>query len=262
MTAKKKSENKSDESWGYLLVTAAVGIGLYAALKKKDTLPEATAKATASIVTPKSSSPSSSRSSTTFPLSKGSRGNLVTSLQNLLLKLGDKPAAEIKASGGVDGIFGSGTEKALLEAGFSKIVTQSDYEKLSQMVQKQGATVVKGDTEVYVFVDSFFLDEPIYKNVVKEDRYFHGTKINVTEPKELITKLPHRMYIGKATGKAVGKFIQVKATLNGIDYFVWVDKGETTVEIFKEADLHNYLSLRKGQQKTREVINNMIAAFA
>lgn len=262
MAQQGKQQKKSDESWGYLLVTAAVGIGLFAALRKKDILPES--RESTVIPSSTTSKTTSFKTRSSFPLSKGSRGALVTALQNLLLQLGGKSAAEIKASGGADGIFGSGTEKALLEAGFSKVITQSDYDRLSQLVKRQNASgkVVKGDTDVYVFVDSFFLDEPIYKNVVQEENYFHGRKVKVTNPKGLITKLPHRMYIGKATGKTIGKYIQVKSTLNGIDYFVWVDKGETTVQIFKEADLHHYLTLQKGIQKTREVINNIIAAFS
>ncbi len=66
-----------------------------------------------------------------FPLKKGTRGQFVKDLQNALLKRGGTAGAFIRSSGGADGIFGPGTEKALKAAGIPKtIVTYDEFKRI------------------------------------------------------------------------------------------------------------------------------------
>ncbi|UZO81379.1 hypothetical protein NBT05_02635 [Aquimarina sp. ERC-38] len=69
-----------------------------------------------------------------FPLKRGARGALVSMVQNALLAKGGQPALIIRETsfrnGRVDGIFGSGTERALRAAGFPSAITQSVFTTL------------------------------------------------------------------------------------------------------------------------------------
>ncbi|KAA1244530.1 peptidoglycan-binding protein [Aquimarina sp. RZ0] len=69
-----------------------------------------------------------------FPLKRGVRGALVVMLQNALLAKGGQAAMIIKETsfrnGRVDGIFGTGTERALQAAGFPSVITQSNFTTL------------------------------------------------------------------------------------------------------------------------------------
>ncbi|WP_282088279.1 peptidoglycan-binding domain-containing protein [Aquimarina algiphila] len=73
-------------------------------------------------------------SSDKFPLKRGTRGSLVKMVQEALLAKGGKPALIIKETsfrnGKVDGVFGKGTERALRAAGFSSVITQSQFTSL------------------------------------------------------------------------------------------------------------------------------------
>lgn len=73
--------------------------------------------------------------SNSFPLKRRSKGEVVKMLQNALLAIGGQAAAHIQASsikpdGTPDGIFGSGTEKALKAAGYPVTVSESTFSKL------------------------------------------------------------------------------------------------------------------------------------
>lgn len=74
-------------------------------------------------------------SSSSFPLRSGSRGELVKQLQQGLLRLGGEAASHIRSTsirpdGSPDGVFGSGTEKALRAAGYSTTVSESSFSKI------------------------------------------------------------------------------------------------------------------------------------
>jgi len=58
---------------------------------------------------------------TVWPLTFGSRGAEVKALQQALIKRGGAIAQYINSTGGADGIWGSGTQKAIIEAGFANI---------------------------------------------------------------------------------------------------------------------------------------------
>ncbi len=72
-----------------------------------------------------------------FPLKKGARGNLVLLLQKALLAIGGTPATFIRSTSmpghTPDGVFGSGTAKALLAAGFPTTVTEAVFSRLQAM---------------------------------------------------------------------------------------------------------------------------------
>lgn len=72
-----------------------------------------------------------------FPLKQGARGGMVQRLQNALLAIGGSAAALIRSTSmrgsTPDGIFGPGTAKALLAAGFSTTVTASVFSRLLAM---------------------------------------------------------------------------------------------------------------------------------
>ena len=70
-----------------------------------------------------------------FPLRKGSRGEVVKLLQNALLAIGGQAAmhiqtTSIKPDGTPDGVFGGGTEKALRAAGYPVVVAEGTFSKL------------------------------------------------------------------------------------------------------------------------------------
>lgn len=66
-----------------------------------------------------------------FPLRFGSRGNEVKLMQEAILKSGNTKAAyHVKSTGGADGIFGSGTQKAINELGYGSEVSVNEYAQL------------------------------------------------------------------------------------------------------------------------------------
>ena len=76
------------------------------------------------------------RTSSGFPLKKGSRGSLVVQLQNGLLRLGGQAASNIRSTsirpdGTPDGVFGSGTERALRAGGFPTTVSQNVFAQIT-----------------------------------------------------------------------------------------------------------------------------------
>ncbi len=73
-------------------------------------------------------------SSSSFPLRRGARGSLVQLVQKALLQKGGQAALIIKETsfrnGKPDGIFGTGTQRALRAAGFPSVITQSTFTSL------------------------------------------------------------------------------------------------------------------------------------
>jgi|GEM_PF-6537903 len=69
-----------------------------------------------------------------FPLKKGARGSMVVRLQKALLAMGGRAAALIRATSmrgsTPDGIFGAGTLKALLAAGYPSSISQTTFLRL------------------------------------------------------------------------------------------------------------------------------------
>ncbi|KXX67435.1 peptidoglycan-binding protein [Flammeovirga sp. SJP92] len=76
-----------------------------------------------------------------FPLRFGSRGNEVKLLQEAIMKSGNNTAAfHVRTTGGADGIFGSGTQKAVNELGYGTEVTVQEY---AELLVKVGITTTK-----------------------------------------------------------------------------------------------------------------------
>lgn len=76
-----------------------------------------------------------------FPLRFGSRGNEVKLLQQAILKSGNTTAAfHVRTTGGADGIFGSGTQKATTALGYGTEVTVDEY---AELLVKAGITTTK-----------------------------------------------------------------------------------------------------------------------
>ncbi len=73
-----------------------------------------------------------------FPLRRGMRGELVKQLQTALRKVNDQARQEIDSSGGVDNFFGSGTERALMAAGYPTTVSQANFMQLTGQVSATG----------------------------------------------------------------------------------------------------------------------------
>ncbi len=82
-----------------------------------------------------------------FPLRLGSRGTLVKVLQQLLLAKGGKSAAIIKSTSlkgnKVDGIFGSGTAKALIAASLPTQISQALFTSISGKANPTHTSSVK-----------------------------------------------------------------------------------------------------------------------
>jgi hypothetical protein len=62
----------------------------------------------------------------------GDRGDRVKRLQEGLIAMGGQPAQFIQSSGGADGIWGNGTSKALVAAGYNgQTISEADYNNIS-----------------------------------------------------------------------------------------------------------------------------------
>ena len=129
----------------YILVglgVVAVGTGAYFYFRQQKKKRNQTSDFTEAITTnslplpaPTTSSSSSSGSSNSgFPLKKGSRGTLVTNLQNALIK---KYGASILPRYGADGGFGSETVSALISKGLPTTISS---EVFTQIVLSSGSS--------------------------------------------------------------------------------------------------------------------------
>lgn len=74
-----------------------------------------------------------------FPLKRGSRGTLVTMLQQALANIIGESA--MKANGGIDGQFGPGTANALKMAGYPETVDQATFNKITGRSQSSIQTL-------------------------------------------------------------------------------------------------------------------------
>lgn len=72
---------------------------------------------------------SSSSSTNTFPLKRGSRGARVTQLQQALAKIIGTSA--MNANGGIDGQFGPGTANALMMAGYPEAIDEMTFNRIT-----------------------------------------------------------------------------------------------------------------------------------
>jgi hypothetical protein len=153
----KFGEPKKNNTGKKILIYAGVGLGIVAIaagtyflfFNEKETgdkeilppLPPPPAPKTSSSYTPPKYSSSSSGSSYTppkppagFPLKKGSRGALVKTLQEALIKTYGK---SILPKWGADGDFGSETKNALLLKGFTEVVDEVTFNKIVNPSQGQ-----------------------------------------------------------------------------------------------------------------------------
>ncbi|GAA5036641.1 hypothetical protein GCM10011506_30030 [Marivirga lumbricoides] len=83
-------------------------------------------------------------SSGSFPLKSGSKGTLVKQLQQALLNIGGETAQHIRSTSvrpdeTPDGVFGSGTEKALRAAGYNSVVSESTFAQIIGSSKSNGA---------------------------------------------------------------------------------------------------------------------------
>lgn len=142
----KKRINRPAKVFIYALALAALSGGgflLYSRIKRKKfathSLP---GENTDTIIINNNLPPSYSASSSTtasktsgtkandnFPLKKGSRGPRVTKLQEALARIIGISA--MNANGGIDGIFGKGTAAALKMAGYSEIIDEATYNRIT-----------------------------------------------------------------------------------------------------------------------------------
>jgi peptidoglycan hydrolase-like protein with peptidoglycan-binding domain len=76
-----------------------------------------------------SSRTSASSAKDAFPLKRGSRGSRVTMLQQALAKV--IGVQSMNANGGIDGQFGPGTANALKMAGYSEVIDEAAFNKLT-----------------------------------------------------------------------------------------------------------------------------------
>lgn len=117
---------------GYVVYLAVKEYTKNRALKQGDLLPPSPDGNGGSSVSP-SVLPkgNNSNANDSFPLKKGSRGTRVRAIQHALLQKGGTAAMHIRTTGGADGIFGNGTQAALTAAGFSTVVSESEYHRLT-----------------------------------------------------------------------------------------------------------------------------------
>lgn len=88
--------------------------------------------------------PSAASGSSSFPLKRGSKGELVRMLQQALLNQGGAAADAIRrtsmrSNGSPDGVFGGGTETALRAAGLPTVVNQRTFQQAVSSSQRTAA---------------------------------------------------------------------------------------------------------------------------
>lgn len=180
-----------------------------------------------------------------WPLRRGSRGQQVRTLQNALLARGGEVAKIIQSTGGADGIFGSGTEKALTTAGFPATVSQVTYNILMTGTGATGNPAPPASTAAptgtHLFADSW-----------------SGTSVYVgpgNRGKNISIKSD--TYLGKLTGRTEGSFMEFETGIsfeggeNMGRYKAWASKLQT--KSVDSAQLTQYMAT-EGQQKSPAVL--------
>lgn len=153
-----------------------------------------------------------------FPLAKGSRNKFVENVQRALLAKGGVAAEMIRKSGGADGIFGDGTLRALLAAGFPAVVQYADYERITGHSANSAQAGADHARKVYAVATA--PRTTLYSYALKFMTPF-GT-------------VPANTFLGKATGNGNGSHSQLQVTLGGRQYTFWALNAE--ISLYSEAE--------------------------
>ncbi|MEN7549040.1 hypothetical protein AAG747_14040 [Rapidithrix thailandica] len=199
-----------------------------------------------------------------FPLRRGSQGAAVRQLQIALLQRGGTVAMALRETGGVDGRFGLGTERALQRAGFPVVVDQNNFRRL--MEKQPGPDASRPDTgrpdTGQPALGHYLYAGPNGASVYKKVNTITLPLIGDTHlGGQPLVKVFYKTYLGKATGQRKGDFWEVKAVLNGLPVRFWVDTDETktltgTPEAFKAFQQSHLLA------KKPEHIQRILNAFS
>jgi hypothetical protein len=157
-------------------------------------------------------------SASQFPIRKGDRGDHVRRMQQALQSMGGMIQMYIDGSGGADGIYGPGTEKALAQAMFPKIVTAATFQKIIAGSKPTTA----GSQATYAVTKA---RAPIFKIPGKN-------WMGIWEGTGKITTLPATTAAGRLVGSKLGNFILVESNINNRNYRYWI--GESQVDLMPE----------------------------
>lgn len=174
-----------------------------------------------------------------FPIRKGDRGDHVRRMQQALQSMGGMIQMYIDGSGGADGIYGPGTEKALAQAMFPKIVTAATFEKIIAGTKPPTA----GSQATYAVTKT---RAPIFKIPGKN-------WMGIWEGTGKITTLAATTAVGRLVGSKLGNFILVESNINGRNYRYWID--ESQVELMPE-------TVYKGLYSTGDILKMTPAVAA
>ena len=165
-----------------------------------------------------------------FPLHNGAKGSLVILLQKALLAIGGSARALIEKTsmrGNVpDGVFGAGTAKALLAAGYSAVVSLSDFERLLSMTragessstvftssnQSLAAAIIKAANARHLFAVLGSLQkisDPSQYSAVSS--YFRNVRVLGTRVSSLVNALLSVAFVNNALAK-----VKIKAEFRRI----------------------------------------------
>jgi hypothetical protein len=181
-----------------------------------------------------------------FPIRKGDKGEHVRQVQQALQRMGGMIKMYIDRSGGADGIYGAGTEKALVQAMLPRIITKSTYQQIITGEQTKPA----GNIQDTVAVSK--VSAPIFRSLKKNWMGFY-------EGDGKITTLPANTAVGRLVGSKVGNFILVETSINQRHYRFWI--GEPQVDFLSESIYEGQFRTGKILKKSSAVVAAIVAFF-
>jgi peptidoglycan hydrolase-like protein with peptidoglycan-binding domain len=183
-----------------------------------------------------------------FPLKKGSRGEKVTELQRNILASKNDDAKSALGKGGADGIFGGGTEKAvIIILGKGTVDNQAELDKLKSAISSAEATKLRevGEKNRVTFgqaiVDGFgkrqlFTVGSGRKGIIKE--FWNATKDRMLRDEVIYFNQGTEVRPWGYSPRVIEKRIAKKGDphLEGIVYIWVIEKGNNVRYRFSPYD--------------------------
>jgi peptidoglycan hydrolase-like protein with peptidoglycan-binding domain len=223
-------QNRESSHFGWFLLTGAALAAGYAFHRQNET----------------EVSPAAPPVPDNFPIRRGDRGEHVRQMQQALRRRGGMVQLFIDRSGGADGIYGPGTEKALVQAMFPTVITEQTYQKIVAGSQEPASAGQQDNIAVTR------ANAPIFRSI---ERNWMG----MYEGDGRITTLPAKTAAGRLMGSKVGHFILLETNINQRRYRFWI--GEHQVEVMPESTYQGQFRTGKIMKKTAAVVAAIVAFF-
>lgn len=165
--------------------------------------------------------------------------------------MGGLPALLINQSGGADGKFGSGTEKALQAAGYPTKISEETYKKITT-----ATAAIKADPTTsnvgYKAVSDTLLPAPLYASIKKG-------LLNEYSGDKYITSIPDNTAVGSFVQQQ-GSMMLFRQSINGKIYQFWISKND--VELLPASLFDQKMSAFGINQMSADTTKRILAYFA